>query len=78
MNSAIDWKSCGGRTIATGMTGRSFKKGQASQRYFCEMPEDPPVPVVDKRQEVKEFDVEAGLRSIGAGPIRPPLIGSPS
>ena len=53
-------------------------KGEGALRYFCQLPEHPPVPVVDKRQELGEFDLEAGLRSIGVSPIRPPLIGSSS
>ena len=53
-------------------------EGESVLRYFCKLPAHPPVPEVDKRQELREFDVEAGLRSIGAGPIRPPAIGSTS
>ncbi len=53
-------------------------EGESVLRYFCKLPAHPPVPEVDKRQELREFDVEAGLRSLGAGPIRPPAIGSTS
>ena len=40
-------------------------RGTGAQRYFCELPKHPPVPVEDKREELREFDVEKGLRSIG-------------
>ena len=46
-------------------------KGEGAQRYFCELPEHPPVPVADKRKELREFDVEAGLQSIGVSVLRP-------
>lgn len=51
-------------------------RGEGAQRYFCELPEDSLVPTVDKRQEIEEFDIEAGLRSIGVSRIHPPLVKS--
>ena len=36
---------------------------KSSERYFCVLPEDPGVPVVDKRKELAGFDAKAGFRS---------------
>ena len=38
---------------------------EGAKQYFPEIPDDPSVPVVDKRTEIEEFDVEKGCRSIG-------------
>lgn len=40
-------------------------RGQRATPCFCEIPNDFELPIVDKRNEVSEFDVEAGHRSIG-------------
>ena len=40
-------------------------KGKGIQQCFAELPEDPSLPIVDKRQEIESFDVDEGLRSIG-------------
>ena len=39
--------------------------GEGTKQYFSEIPEDLSVPVVDKRAEIEDFDVEKGYRSIG-------------
>ena len=50
-------------------------KGGGREDYFCEMPEDFDLPIIDKRAEVEKFDVEEGLRSIGITVNRPPRQG---
>ncbi len=40
-------------------------RGQQATPLFCEIPSDFEFPIVDKRNEVSDFDVEAGYRSIG-------------
>ena len=39
-------------------------KGKRTDVYFSELPEDCSLPIVDKRKEIEEFDVEEGFRSI--------------
>ena len=42
-------------------------KGEGTNQKFCfsEIPDKPSVPVVDKRSELENFDVDEGYRSIG-------------
>ena len=40
-------------------------RGKRATDYFSEIPSDLELPVVDKREEIETFDVEAGYRSIG-------------
>lgn len=46
-------------------------KGGGIIAYFSELPEDFPLPIIDKRAEVEAYDVEAGYRSIGTNVIAP-------
>lgn len=41
-------------------------KGKGHRSYFAEKPQDLPLPIVDKRSEIEDFDAEEGLSSIGA------------
>lgn len=40
-------------------------KGKRARPYFCELPKDFEIPIVDKRKEIEDFDVEEGLVSVG-------------
>ena len=53
----------------------SLFKGGGRKDYFCEKPEDFDLPIIDKRAEVEDFDLEAGFRSIGMTFTRPPRKG---
>ena len=47
-------------------------KGKSMKGYFCELPKDFELPIVDKRKEIEDFDVKEGLVSVGI------LMGPPS
>ena len=47
-------------------------KGKGAQSYFSELPEDFSLPIVDKRKEIEEFDVEEGFQRIGITRISRP------
>lgn len=49
-------------------------EGKQCKVYFSEIPNDFPLPVLDKRREVEDFNVEEGYRSIGVTSISPPKI----
>lgn len=40
-------------------------RGEHMAQYFSDIPKDFDLPIVDKREEIATFDVEAGYRSIG-------------
>lgn len=40
-------------------------RGEGVKQYFSEIPDDLSMPIVDKRIDVENFDVEKGYRSIG-------------
>ena len=40
-------------------------RGQQATPFFCDIPKNFELPIVDKRSEISSFDVEAGYRSIG-------------
>ena len=40
-------------------------KGAVVKLWFSELPENCPLPIIDRREEVEEYDVEAGWQSIG-------------
>ena len=47
-------------------------KGKGVRPYFSELPNDFPLPTIDKRDEYASFDVDEGLRSIGVTRLRRP------
>ena len=49
-------------------------QGKGAKPYFSEIPSDFPFPIVDKRKEIDNFDVEEGYRSIGVTSISDPTI----
>ena len=40
-------------------------RGQGGKAYFCPLPDDCSLPIVDNRNELAEFDVDEGLKSVG-------------
>ena len=48
-------------------------KGKGTRSYFAELPESFSLPIVDKRQEIKSFDVDEGMRNIGVTRISRPF-----
>ena len=40
-------------------------KGKSVEPFFCELPKDFKLPIVDKRKEIEDFDVEEGLINVG-------------
>lgn len=50
-------------------------KDKECRVYFSDIPNDFALPVVDKRREVEDFNVEEGYRSIGVTSISRPKIG---
>ena len=49
-------------------------QGKGAKPYFSEIPSDFHFPIVDKRKEIDNFDVEEGYRSIGVTSISDPTI----
>ena len=48
-------------------------KGKGMEPFLSEWPENPALPIFDKRKELEEYDVEKGYGSIGMTVINPPL-----
>ena len=47
-------------------------KGGGMRHYFTKVPDDFSLPIIDKRKDIDEFDVEAGLKSIGITRVSSP------